>query len=176
MVEARKQLEDIERWAESTFPHDFELVKKILEARNLAARQATLVKDERQRTFLLVEIGVMIDGAHPIYACSKSGGDLRVVYFPQGLDEGIFRHANIHLPHVCKIDEVFDWIRSTEEAIYMPKTQALISYLRLCARDSLSTKLDYKSFQIASRGACRAIAEGIARQAQPAGMSDPEFE
>ncbi|KAH6614134.1 hypothetical protein C7974DRAFT_380502 [Boeremia exigua] len=187
MFTTDESLQDIDRWARNSFPDEFDKLKGFLHQNNVTAAEYRFrVKPSETssgppRHYIWgVIVGVTGEQNLPVYAslsCSK--GYLLLYHEPQepiqpdtptqrfmpsGREVYMVKHDDCSVP-TTRFKEPFNWLHPAEDEVGATRLEALVQYIVLANIErKRSVRVD--RFKENFEGACRDIAESLARQAR----------
>lgn len=168
-----QSLEDIEAWAETTFPRAFNKVKEYLNNRDIAVRQYKFTRPiafaqtrESYKDGLLVGETTVL--AQPIYA-RLLGTRARVEICVDNGRHGLYRLSSGFGKY---LNEPFTWLGSQEDERSKNRLTALIVYLYLRSDKSMRNARNVWTFKEGFRSACNVLAVALDQKEGNAGGSD----
>jgi hypothetical protein len=166
MFDTGETLEDIEEWAEATFPHEFKAVKDYLYENEINALDWD---HEDARTHVLV------DCVHVGHLGPRHGRPVIahvtfhetqpepwvVLCEPNAMDKCTYNAICRHDTH---FDEPFCWLDPRKDCVGNARFDALIQFVYLFDERSVGASIDVHQFKKHFEGACRVIAGKLEEQ------------
>lgn len=177
-----ESLEDIEAWAEATFPAAFKATKAYLELEKIDTCKKFIYRPSASYWAITAKVGTTANGTYFVYACIRVN-TASVAYILD--DNRDFQHLNNGSIYGHRIDASnanfmppFCWLVANDLSSEV-WTAALVHYSDLrssgVARRLTSIVSDVETFKKGFQEACHVIADALRTSAPPTGTFESLF-
>lgn len=170
MFDTGETLEDIERWAEATFPHDFNAVKDYLRDNNIVSEDCGHEDENTLVRVRSVRVGPRAAGHYQIIAhiTSEHYDTQPWVVLCLRCEKGDFCGMHHHII-MTNLIEPFCWLDPGVVPVGLSRFEALIGFICPPSAMAAGASFDVRDFKGSFEGACRVIARKLEGQRRPKG-------
>lgn len=189
MSSTSESLEEIDKWANESFPNEFRQVKDYIERNNICFSEKTFQCHPLYPHYSFHKImdGVVIgetgESNQSVYACIHEDGSLFLVHEPCEASEDKAEFVTFGAEHIylvrhdgcfkpcTRFKEPFNWLCLHQDSLGAARLEAFVQYLYLTYLPEIEREAQIEGIKKHFEGACKAIAAGMERPAQAVRLS-----
>lgn len=167
MFDTGETLEDIERWAEATFPHEFKAVKDYLIENDITAKEYCHKDKHTSARVRSVQVGSVGEPARPVISHVTSEENDPVPWVAlcrMPVDGNDCQKYSIRDTRFVK---PFSWLKPAKSLLGSWRFEALIQFICPPSELSAADPINVRYFKIYFEGACRVISGKLEEQRCP---------